>query len=86
LPVSVFETHLRSFIQSRPQWSNCADPHQSVSVARVLISPSREQKEHKLRSMSGGGHDFNIGTRVLIKFFFLQGKAPKEIDAILTGT
>jgi hypothetical protein len=37
--------------------------------------------------MLGGGHDFNyIGTRVLIKFFFLQGKAPKEIDAILTGT
>jgi len=29
--------------------------------------------------------DFNnIETRAVIKFFFLQGKAPKEIHAILT--
>jgi len=31
--------------------------------------------------------DFNnIETRALINFLFLQGKAPKEIHAILTGT
>jgi len=38
-------------------------------------------------SMSGDAHDFNnIETRGIIKFFFLQGKAPKEIHAILTET
>ena len=36
-------------------------------------------------SMSGDTHDLNnIETRAAIKFFFLQGKAPKEIHAILT--
>jgi len=39
------------------------------------------------RSMSGDTRDFNnIETRAVIKFFFLQGKAPKEIHAILTQT
>ena len=34
--------------------------------------------------MSGDARDFNnIETRAVIKFFFLQGKAPKEIHAIL---
>jgi len=39
-------------------------------------------------SMSGDARDFNnIETRAVIKFFFpLQGKAPKEIHAILTET
>jgi len=37
-------------------------------------------------SMSGDAHDFNIKTRTVIKFFFLQGKAPKEIHAFLTET
>jgi len=38
--------------------------------------------------MSGNAHDFNnIKTRAVIKFFFpLQGKAPKEINAILKET
>jgi len=37
--------------------------------------------------MSGDVRDFNnIETRAFIKFFFLQGKAPKEIHAILTET
>jgi len=31
-------------------------------------------------------HFNNIETRAVIKFFFLQGKAPKEIQAILTET
>jgi len=34
--------------------------------------------------MSGDARNFNnIETRAVIKFFFLQGKAPKEIHAIL---
>jgi len=39
-------------------------------------------------SMSGDAHDFNnIETRAVIKFFFfLQGKTPKEIHAILEDT
>jgi len=39
-------------------------------------------------SMSGDARDFNnIETRAVIKFFFLlQGKAPKEVHAILTET
>ena len=43
---------------------------------------------HRLQgSMSVDARDFNnIETRVVIKFFFLQGKAPKEIHAILTET
>ena len=37
-------------------------------------------------SMSGEARDFNnIETRIVIRFFFfLQGKVPKEIHAILT--
>ena len=39
------------------------------------------------RKMSGDARHFNnIETRAVIKFFFLQGKALKEIHAILTET
>ena len=38
-------------------------------------------------SKSGEARDFNnIETRAVKVFFFLQGKAPKEIHAILTET
>ena len=38
-------------------------------------------------SISGDARDFNnIKTRAVIKYFFLQGKTPKEIHAILTET
>ena len=38
-------------------------------------------------SMSGNARDCNMETRAVIKFFFfLQGKAPKEVHAILTET
>ena len=38
-------------------------------------------------SMSGDARNFNnIEKRAVIRFFFLQGKAPKEIYAILTET
>ena len=37
--------------------------------------------------MSDDAHDFNnIETRAVIKFFFRQGKMPKEIHAILRQT
>jgi len=37
--------------------------------------------------MSGNARDFNnIETRAVIKFFFLQGKSPKEIHAIMIET
>jgi len=37
--------------------------------------------------MSGDARDFNnIEMQAVIKFFFLQGKAPKEIHAILIET
>jgi len=37
--------------------------------------------------MSGNAHNFNnIKMRVVIKFFFLQGKVLKEIHTILTET
>jgi len=37
--------------------------------------------------MSGDVRDFNdVETRAVIKYFFLQSKAPKEIHAILTET
>ena len=37
--------------------------------------------------MSGDARDFNnIETQAVIKFFFLQGKTPKKIQAILIET
>jgi len=37
--------------------------------------------------MSGDARDFNnMETRPVVKFSFLQGKAPKDIHAILTET
>jgi len=36
--------------------------------------------------MSGDARNFNTETRAVIKFFFLQGKPPKEICAILSET
>jgi len=51
---------------------------------KSLARPGRKQAQKPVRDE----RDFNkIETRVVIKFFFfLQGKAPKEIHAILTET
>ena len=51
---------------------------------KSLARPGREQARKHVRD----ARDFNnIDTRAVIKyFFFLQGKAPKEIHAILTET
>jgi len=50
---------------------------------KSLARPGRKQA----RKHAKDARDFNnIETRAVIKFVFLQGKAPKEIDAILTET
>jgi len=51
---------------------------------KSLARPGRKQARKHVRE----ARDFNnIETRAIIKvFFFLQGKAPKEIHAILTET
>jgi len=48
-----------------------------------LARPGRKQARAHVRDT----RDFNkIEIRAVIKFLFLQGKAPKEIHAILTET
>ena len=51
---------------------------------KSLARPARKQARKRVRD----ARDFNnIETRAVIKFFFfLQGKAPREIHAILTET
>ena len=50
---------------------------------KSLVRPGRKQARNHVRD----ARDFNnIETRAVINFFFLQGKAPKEIQAILTET
>jgi hypothetical protein len=52
---------------------------------KSLVRPGRKQARKHVRD----AHDFNyIEMRTVIKIFFsfLQGKAPKEIHAILTET
>ena len=50
---------------------------------KSLTRPGRKQSQKHVKDP----RDFNnIETRAVIKFFSLQGKAPKEIHAILTET
>jgi len=50
---------------------------------KSLARPGRKQARKHVRD----ARDFNnIETRAVIKLFFLQDKAPKEIHAILTET
>ena len=50
---------------------------------KSLARPGRKQSQKHVRD----AHDFNnTEMRAVIKFFFLHGKAPKEIHAILTET
>ena len=50
---------------------------------KSLARSGRKQARKHVRD----ARDFNnIETRAVIKFLFLQGKAPKEIHAILTET
>jgi len=57
--------------------------HWLVTADKSLDRQGRKQAREQVR----GARDFNnITTRAIINFFFLQGKAPKEIHAILTET
>ena len=50
---------------------------------KSLVRPGRKQTRKRVKD----ARDFNnIEMRAAIKFFFLQGKAPKEIHTILTET
>jgi len=54
-----------------------------LGADKSLAWPGRKQARKHIRE----ARDFNnIETRTVIEFFFLQGKAPKEIHAILTET
>jgi len=50
---------------------------------KSLARPGRKQARKHVRDPRNFN---NIETRAVIRFFFLQGKAPKEIHAILTET
>ena len=50
---------------------------------KSLAQPERKQA---WKHVSDACDFNNVKTRAVIKFFFLQGKAPKEIHAILTET
>jgi len=53
----------------------------SRGADKSLARPGRKQARKRVRD----ARDFNnIETRAVIKLFFLLGKAPKEIQAILT--
>ena len=55
----------------------------SSSADKSLARPGKKKARKHVRD----ARDFNnIETRAVIKFLFLQGKAPKEIYAILTET
>ena len=57
--------------------------HKYMGADKSLARPGRKQA----RKHASEARDFNnIETRAVIKFLFLQGKAPKEIHAILTET
>jgi len=64
--------------------SHAEEHHKYQGVDKSLARPGRTQARKHVRD----ARDFNnIETRAVIKFFhFLQGKAPKEIQAILTET
>ena len=62
---------------------NRSDHLQYRGADKSLARPGRKQARKHVRD----ARDFNkIEKRAVIKFLFLQGKAPKEIHAILTET
>ena len=66
-------------VQTRPETHAVSYRGTDKSLAR----PRRKQTRKHVRD----ARDFNnIETRAVIRFFLLQGKAPKEIHAILTET
>ena len=52
----------------------------------AVKSLARPRRKQALKHVRDARYFNNIETRAVIKFLFLQGKAPKEIHAILTET
>jgi len=70
-------------VTHKRQWRDMGSQSQYRGADKSLARPGRKQARKHVRD----ARDFNnIETRADIKFFFLQGKAPKEIHAILTET
>jgi len=65
-------------------WGECRSTETCTAVAlKSLARPGRKQARKHVRD----ARDFNnIEKRAVIKFVFLQGKAPEKIHAILTET
>jgi len=57
-----------------------------TGITGVLVSPYPDQEGNKLGSMPGTRAISTTSRRELSSFFFLQGKASKEIYAIVTET
>jgi len=71
---------------SRPT-SRCRRTESIVLLERHVTNCKSFLLQRLKGSMSGDARDFNnIETRAIIKFLFLQSKAPKKIHAILTET
>jgi len=61
----------------------CPEAYTYRGADKSLTRPGRKQAQKHIRD----ARDFNnIETRAIIGVFFLQGKAPKEIHAVLTET
>ena len=77
--------HGKMFIKKPTDWSiNFLKPRGTYRGADKSLGRSgRKQARKNIRD----AHNFNnFETRAVTKLFFLQGKAPKEIQAILTAT
>jgi len=71
------------FIEVRQKKFKISHPFKYQGADKSLARPGRKQARKRVRD----SRDFNnIETKAVIKPFLLQGKAPKEIHAILTET
>ena len=73
----------------RLDWYPCCRLQPATRIDQstgVLISPYPDQEGNKLRSVSGARAISTTSRHELSSCFFLQGKAQKEIHAILTET
>jgi len=74
---------------SAPLYGNtrCHNPLELEGSYRRADKSLARQGRKQARKYVRDARDFNnIATQAVINFFFLQGKAPKEIHAILTET
>ena len=79
---------------NKAEWSNAKRGNEVVMVSRVQEmmyrgadkSLARPGKKRARKHVRDARYFNNIETRAVIKFCFLQGKAPKETHAILRET